>query len=171
MRFSSTNVGTGNTASVILDAMKLVELEERLARYAHEKGLIALYLFGSAARGETSKLSDIDVAVLLPEDVKDYFDTRLQMTLDLMSLLSADKIDLVILNQAPPLLKYQVVTGGKVLHSRDDKARQRFENRAILEYLDFKPILELRFEYLKSRLEEGTFGVRPSYRSRTAEED
>ncbi len=151
--------------------MKLADLEEKLARYAREKGLVALYLFGSAAHGALQALSDIDVAVLLPKEIdsENYFDTRLQMTLELMKLLGFIEIDLVILNQAPPLLKYQVVTRGRALYSRDDRERDRFEARAVLEYLDFKPILDLQFEYLKRRLKEGQFGVRPQYHPGTFE--
>ncbi len=151
--------------------MELTELQEKLVEYARAKGVAVLYLFGSAVHGQMSKLSDIDVAVLLPEEiaVEEYFDTRLQMTLDLMELLNESKVDLVILNQAPSLLKYQVVTAGKILYSRNDRERARFESRAILEYLDFKPILDVQFEYLKRRLKEGKFGVRPQYRPRTLE--
>ncbi len=168
--------------------MELTELQEKLVEYARAKGVAVLYLFGSAAHGQMGKLSDIDVAVLLPErepsppegegskgrgrkEIADeeYFDTRLQMTLELMELLGTSEVDLVILNQAPPLLKYNVVAGGKALYSRDDRERGRFESRAIVEYLDFKPILDVQFEYLKRRLKEGRFGVRPQYRPRTLE--
>jgi predicted nucleotidyltransferase len=140
----------------------MAELDQKLAQYAREQEIIALYLFGSAATGTQTPLSDIDIAVLLPEDipVHQYFDRRLQMTLDLMQLLGANEVDLVILNQAPPLLKHQVISHGKVIYCRDEPQRRRFEARAILEYLDFKPILDLQFEYLKRRLREGKFGVR-----------
>lgn len=151
--------------------MDLARLERALAHYTQERGVSALYLFGSAAQGTLTPLSDIDIAVLLPDNVSpdEYFDRRLQMTLDLMRLLNTDKIDLVILNQAPPLLKYQVVTQGKPLYSCDQGVRQRFEARAITEYLDFKPVLELQFEYLQRRIKEGQFGVRQSRRARALE--
>ncbi len=151
--------------------MDLIKLEERLVQYAQEHQVGALYLFGSAAQGTLTSLSDIDIAVLLPDDIPaaEYFDRRLQMTLDLMQLLNTDKIDLVILNHAPPLLKYQVITTGKLLYSCNVSARRRFELRAITEYLDFKPVLEMQFEHLKRRLREGRFGVRPDYHTRTPE--
>jgi predicted nucleotidyltransferase len=145
----------------------MAELDQKLAQYARGQEIIALYLFGSAATGTQTPLSDIDIAVLLPEDipVHQYFDRRLQMTLDLMQLLGAKEVDLVILNQAPPLLKHQVISHGKVIYCRDEPQRSRFEARALLEYLDFKPILDLQFEYLKRRLREGKFGVRSGHRS------
>lgn len=146
--------------------MDLKALERKLAGYAAEREILALYLFGSTAQGQRTALSDIDVAVLLPEGVpeEEYFDRRLKMTVDLMELLQEDDIDLVILNEAPPLLKHRVVTRGQAVLCRDERARKGFEARAILEYLDFKPILELQYRYMKRRLEEGRFGVRPRYR-------
>ncbi|MCS7198325.1 MAG: nucleotidyltransferase domain-containing protein [Candidatus Bipolaricaulota bacterium] len=151
--------------------MDLTKLEEKLVQYAREHQVSALYLFGSVVHGALTPLSDLDVAVFLPESVpsEEYFDRRLQMTLDLMELLRASEIDLVILNHAPPLLKYKVVTTGKLLYSRDERALNRFELRVLTEYLDFKPVLDMQFEYLQRRLKEGQFGVRQSYRPRTLE--
>ena len=145
--------------------MDLKTLERKLAEYAAKRGVLALYLFGSAAWDRRTRLSDIDIAVLLPDSVPkgEYFDRRLEMTVELMGLLHEDNIDLVILNEAPPLLKHRVVTGGRVVFCRDEQARNRFEARAILEYLDFKPVLDLQYRCLKRRLEEGRFGVRPRY--------
>jgi len=145
-------------------------LEQKLARYAAEKGVLALYLFGSTVHGRGTTLSDIDIAILLPESVpeREYFDQRLEMTVELMELLHEDNIDLVILNEAPPLLKHRVITRGKVIFCRDEQTKTGFEARAILEYLDFKPVLDLQYRYLKRRLEEGKFGVRPRYHKVTS---
>lgn len=150
--------------------MELKEMERGLAEYAAERPILALYLFGSAAWDRRTRLSDIDIAVLLPEDVpkEEYFDRRLEMTVELTRLLKESDVDLVVLNEAPPLLKHRVVTGGRVVFCRDERARNRFEARAILEYLDFKPVLDLQYQCLKRRLEEGRFGVRPRYHKVTA---
>ncbi len=149
--------------------MKLAELKKKIAAYAAKEGLIAVYLFGSTASGKRHQLSDLDIAVLLSIPPADYFSKRLQMTVDLMKLLRQDEVDLVILNQAPPLLQYQVITQGKIIYCRDALAKARFEAHAIVQYLDFKPILDLQFEHLKRRLKEGKFGVRPRYYPRTPE--
>jgi len=137
-------------------------IENKITKYIKGRNVLAGYLFGSQAEGRRTGLSDIDIAVLLPENIPrdNYFDLRLQMTLDLMEILHENDIDVIILNETPPLLKYQVIVKGKVLYCRDELARNSFEVRAILEYLDFKPILDLQFDYLKRRLKEGKFGVR-----------
>lgn len=95
------------------------------------------YLFGSKSRGLHTPESDTDIAVLLselPENLLDYY-------LDLMDRVSrvlGDAVDLVVLNTAPPLLRHQVIKYGRVLYSRDERARVGFEARAGKEYLDLK---------------------------------
>jgi hypothetical protein len=138
-------------------------MEEKLRGYARAKGVEALYLFGSTASGRRTPLSDVDVAVLLPEHVpqEEYLEQRLGMIAELSELLGTNAVDLVILNLAPPLLVHRVITRGKLVYARDDLRRTRFEARAIQEYLDLKPLYELERRYLRERIKEGKFGVRP----------
>ena len=112
--------------------------------------------------GSAPRLSDIDIAVLLSKDIPDeeYLTLRLEMIAELSDLLGTDEIDLVILNQSPPLLVHRVITRGKLVYARDDPLRTRFEARAIQEYLDIKPLLERQGRYLRERIKEGRFGVR-----------
>ncbi len=148
----------------------LIERKRKLKEYARRKGVVALYLFGSVAQGRATQLSDVDIAVLLPRvNAMDLFKKRLQMIVDLMKILNEDDVDLVVLNEAPPLLCHRIITEGELVYSRDEKERIRFEARKVLEYLDFKPILELQHAYMRRRLKEGRFGYRPRYR-RTATE-
>jgi hypothetical protein len=146
----------------------LIERKRKLKEYARRKGIVALYLFGSVVQGRATQLSDVDIAVLLPHaSAANLFEKRLQMIVDLMEILNEDDVDLVILNEAPPLLCHRIITEGELVHSCDEKERVRFEARKVLEYLDFKPILELQHAYMRRRLKEGKFGYRPRYR-RTA---
>lgn len=130
--------------------------------YARRKGLEALYLFGSTASGKRTPLSDVDIAVLLPDDLPEerYLERRLEMIAELSDLLGTDAVDLVILNRAPPLLVHRVITRGKLVYARDDIKRARFEARAIQEYLDLKPLYELENRYMRERIKEGKFGIR-----------
>ncbi len=148
----------------------LIERKRKLKEYAEKRGLVALYLFGSVAQGRTTRLSDVDIAVLLPhEDVENLFEKRFRLVVDLMELLEESDVDLVVLNEAPPLLAHRILTEGELLYSRDEGERARFEARKVLEYLDFKPVLELQHAYMRRRLKEGKFGHRPRYRRTAAE--
>jgi predicted nucleotidyltransferase len=100
------------------------------------------FLFGSAARGESSALSDIDIAIGLRRD------TRLEPREigDLTARLerAAERpVDLVLLDEAPPPLAYRVFRDGHLLIENDRAAWVERKARAILEYLDFKPIEEI----------------------------
>jgi len=50
-------------------------------------------------------------------------------------------VDVLILNQAPPALRYAVLRDGILLFCRDHQAMIEFRVRTVNEYLDFKPIL------------------------------
>ncbi len=122
----------------------LDEHRDALERYfASLHGVVLAYLFGSHARGQAWAHSDVDVAVLLEDNDSDRcFDTRLEIIDGLMDLLRTDDVDVLILNQAPPALRYAVLRDGILLFCRDHRARIEFHLRTVNEYLDFKPILK-----------------------------
>jgi hypothetical protein len=102
------------------------------------------YLFGSHARGQAWAHSDVDIAVLLkgqPDDDR-CLDRRLDIIGGLMDLLKMNEVDVLILNQAPPALRYAVLKDGILLFCRDDQIRIAFYVRVLNAYLDLKPMLE-----------------------------
>ena len=114
--------------SLIKKAAKVLETENQV---------ILAYLFGSTAKNQETTQSDIDIAILLSETPENLLDLYLNM-IDKLSTILGDKIDLIILNTAPPLLTHQVIKHGKVIYCRDETARVKFESKAEKEYLDFK---------------------------------
>jgi len=110
-----------------------------------------VYLFGSRASGTVNNISDIDIGVLLNEDfVKEsVYGYRADLTAELVSLLRTDKVDLVVLNQAPPLLSHRVVRDGIVLHCKDESERIAFEVKMLNRFLDTAPLRERQNEYIK----------------------
>ena len=65
---------------------------------------------------------------------------------DLISMLehaSGRTVDLVVLDEAPPAVAYRVFRDGSALVVKDRAALVARKTRAILEYLDFRPIEEL----------------------------
>jgi len=96
------------------------------------------YLFGSQAKGREGPESDVDIAILLAADGKDkydFFKTQLAMGRELRKLFGRD-VDVVVLNSATALLKYEVIACGKVLYQKSDETRIRFEAQLQAEYLD-----------------------------------
>jgi hypothetical protein len=96
-------------------------------------------LFGSGARESMHGASDLDVAVglkagvsLAPRDIG-------ALASDLERA-AGRPVDLVLLDEAPPALAYRVFRDGITLVERDHRAFADRKARAILEYLDFRPL-------------------------------
>ena len=105
-----------------------------------EENISVAYLFGSQAKKLNTKISDIDIAILLSETPKNLFEYYLYMV-NKLSRIVGDNLDLIILNIAPPMLKHQVIKYGKIVYTRNEKERITFEARAESEYLDFSRAL------------------------------
>ena len=133
--------------------------KDLVERFASDEGIVAVYLFGSYARGEVGPLSDVDIGVLLRDQVhfEHYFDKQLDLMEKAAQVLRTDEVDLVILNQAPAPLAYRVIRERNVLFCRDERERILFETKAIDRYLDEKPMRALIYQALIKRIEEGRF--------------
>ncbi len=129
-------------------------LKATLAAIFASRKVIFAYLFGSQARGDVGRLSDLDIAVCFAETVgpDERFELRLEVLGELTDLFKTDDVDLIVFNDAPPLLTHRVLKEGLLLFSADDRIRVEFETRAELRYLDWKPYLE---KYVRQTLGSG----------------
>jgi hypothetical protein len=109
-----------------------------------------VYAFGSAASDTAGPLSDVDVAVLLDRHLDWDAERELRGHLDVV----APRTDLVILNQAPPALRFEVITNGRCLFARDPREQAEFEIVGLSRFLDFQPVRRVQQEYLRARVEE-----------------
>lgn len=120
------------------------ELERRIARaLAPRREVLEAYLFGSRASGRAQAHSDIDVAVFVEERAlgRQDYGYAAQLTAYLMAALGSNKIDVVVLNQAPPLLYHRVLRDGRRVLARDLRATTTREAYALSRYCDFVPQL------------------------------
>jgi predicted nucleotidyltransferase len=115
-----------------------------LAKIFKKQKVVSAYLFGSQAKDKVGPLSDIDIAISFGESVKanERFDLRLETLGQLTDLFKTDKIDLVVLNDAPPLLSHRILKEGILIFSDNNRKWLEFEVKAVLKYLDWKPYLE-----------------------------
>jgi predicted nucleotidyltransferase len=133
---------------------------ERLSHALDHEGVVAAMLIGSQARGTVGPLSDVDIAVWHEPNLNSSARFRLQLDLAgaASEALGTDEIDMVMLNHAPPLMRHRAVRDAKLLVERDPVARVRFDTRALLDFLDTKPLRAEMSRGLRKRIKEGRFG-------------
>jgi predicted nucleotidyltransferase len=127
---------------------------------ANRREVLEAYLFGSTARGEQQAHSDVDVAVYVDRDAapRAAFGYAADLGADLMRALSTNRVDVVVLNDAPPLLYGRVLRDGIRICSRDLVASTRREGQALSRYCDFVPQLAKIDAAHHARIEGGDFG-------------
>jgi len=118
-------------------------------------GADLVYLFGSQVKARIWAESDVDLAVRLASSASTerHGEVRAQLIGELMSVFESNDVDVVILNEAPPLLTYEgVIQGGRLLFEADRLSRIQFEVRAFQEYVDTAPLREIQNRYLKEAI-------------------
>lgn len=136
-------------------------VQARLAALLEPRGeILDAYLFGSTATGSAQAHSDLDVAVYLrePRPAASRFGYAADLTADLMRGLGTDRVDVVVLNDAPPLLYHRVLRDSVRILSRDLAATTTREGRALSRYCDFVPQLAKIEAAHRTRTEGGHFG-------------
>lgn len=143
--------------------MKKVK-KEKLNKIFEENDVVLAYLFGSAAKGQTGPLSDIDIAVLFSEKVKeeDYFDKKLHLAGEIGSLFKTNRVDVINLKTVrSPLLKHNAVFEGQAIFVKDKELQFEIETKIMKEYEDTKHLRKVAYEILERHVREGTFGKAP----------
>lgn len=98
-------------------------------------------LFGSSARGTGRPDSDADVAIeLIPGAARDA--RRLGGLAARLTAAIGRPVDLVLVDEATPALAYRLFRDGRLIVERAHAALVARKARALLDYLDFKPIEE-----------------------------
>ena len=110
--------------------------------------VLAVYLFGTVARGTDRAASDVDLGVLLRDAPAATLEGRMLAYEAALECELGRPVQLVILNDAPVDLVHRVLTDGRLLLDRDRAARLRFEVRSRNEYFDLLPVL---MEYRRAR--------------------
>ncbi|MHA1973688.1 MAG: type VII toxin-antitoxin system MntA family adenylyltransferase antitoxin [Candidatus Hodarchaeales archaeon] len=110
------------------------------------------YLFGSVTRGSLYPLSDIDVAVYLDPAINEYQRHRIRLKLiaDFDEKYHPTPVDVVILNDAPILLKDRIIRDNQCFYNPEPVLQQKFEEETLNYALDFK-IFSNKFNELQKK--------------------
>src|SRR5262245_35423513 len=101
--------------------------------------ILEAYVFGSMALGTAQVHSDVDVAVYIGAQTPPTspFGYTADLSADLMRTLGTSRVDVVVLNDASPLLYHRVLRDGVRIFSRDLRKTTTREGQALSRYCDF----------------------------------
>ena len=129
-------------------AYSIDEIKEKLASLFREETLQIVLLFGSQSSGQVHPESDIDLGFLYDEPVD-----ILDLTNKVTRLLHKDRVDVVDLRRANPLLCYSAVRQGKLLFERSPGLFHSFYSLSFRRYIDTKKLREARQRAIDTFLE------------------
>jgi predicted nucleotidyltransferase len=107
-----------------------------------DRNVVAVYLFGSRARGAARLDSDVDLGVLYrappaPTLAAQPFEAQARLSSELRA-----PVDLVVMNTAPVDLIHRILRDGQIVLEVDRSRRIAFEVEARNRYFDLLPILQ-----------------------------
>jgi predicted nucleotidyltransferase len=105
-----------------------------LERAAADDGVLAVMLYGSAARGDNTRFSDIDVCLLLQDRRAD----RAEMARKRLDYADLD-LDVQVFQLLPLYVRSRVLKEGRTLFVRDEDALYELAFRTVRAFEDFKP--------------------------------
>jgi predicted nucleotidyltransferase len=118
--------------------------QEKTKKYAlifKKYPIIAAYLFGSRAKkAKVGPLSDYDFGIQISKKVPEtkYSDIQIQIATELMHTIHCNKTDVVVLNNAPLLLKHQIISTGKLIYNKEPAERALMVFDTLAKYLDWQ---------------------------------
>lgn len=121
-------------------------IRERLALLAtlfEEEEVLLAYVFGSFLHNEAS--ADIDLAVLPGHRGLENLREKICETL------STQRVDLVNLKTASPLLRFEVLRTGSLIFKKNESVENGFELSVIREYRDTAHLRKVQAGILKDR--------------------
>jgi len=118
--------------------MKTIK-EQLVSYFSKLENIELIYLFGSETTGFTHPESDVDIALLFNIDKVPETGRLMQIQDDLTSLLKKE-VDIVVLNNASPIIRMQILRKGKKLIERNRRVFINFFTRTVNEYDDLKRV-------------------------------
>jgi predicted nucleotidyltransferase len=112
---------------------KVIDYDRLIPVWETTSNVIAAWVFGSAQDGVVGAESDIDIGILIESPLS--LDEKLELLGRLQASLQFEKVELIILNDAGPILRFKAVSG-RPLYCRDLNQRAGFVSLTAREYED-----------------------------------
>jgi predicted nucleotidyltransferase len=123
---------------------------EKLKGLADKSQLELILIFGSQAQGTVHPESDVDIAVYSKHILSE--DEKINLTFEIGNMLHTEKIDLVDIKTASPLLKKKIFENYTVLYQKDPFLLYQLELTSLYEYKESEVLYEIRRERLQESI-------------------
>jgi len=114
----------------------MTAVDKILAKAKDDPQIVAVFLFGSRARGESAAGSDVDICLML----KPGKHAASTLSLKRLSYLKESDADVYIFSQLPLYIRHRVLKEGKVLLCLDEDLLYEIAFRTAQAFEDFKHI-------------------------------
>lgn len=132
-----------------------------LKKVLENYNVVFAYVFGSAAASRQTKLSDLDIAVFLPESTpkEKYFDLQIELMGKLEKIFKK-RIDVLILNNASSLIAQMALVHGRNVFSQNKEEKIRFLTKNLQRFDDALYLTGVSNNYLNKRVFQDKMGER-----------
>jgi len=127
------------------------DIKQRLAQLVplfEREGVVLAYLFGSLSQGQSGQ--DVDLALLRPDAPV----FRLRQSIS--ECLETERLDLIDLKRTSPVLRFEIISTGRLLYSTTPDVCNEFELDTIRLYQDTAWLRRQQAVYLRERMKHET---------------
>jgi len=121
-----------------MEERKTEEIEKLLAKARQDTEVLAVLIFGSAARQEETPLSDIDICLVMVPQPELY--EPIVLSRKRLEYMKDFPFDVKIFQQLPLYIRRRVLKEGQVLFTRDENQLYKLAFRTAQAFEDFKHI-------------------------------
>jgi len=143
------------------DPMTIERLRSNVAPILGPQPVYLAYVYGSVAAGCSTPLSDVDVALVVDDGLTPLLQLRLGVRLEteIAERSRVRNVQVRIINDAPLMLRGQVVLNGVLIYSRAEASRIAFETSTRDAHFDYQPTARrFRQSFLADLVERGLRG-------------
>lgn len=115
-----------------------------LSSLFEREGVLLAYLFGSLSKRQEGE--DVDLAILV-RDIPAFL-----LREPIVNCLGTERVDLVDLQCASPVLRSEIIRSGRPIYVADDRVQEEFELSTLRLYRDTSPLRRRQGEYLRRRM-------------------
>jgi len=151
-------MGQYDNSSQMTSSDIIERLRQCLPGILEQHPVLLAYVYGSVANGASTRLSDVDIALVLDPacdlDPYDRFMLELEIESEIEQICGIRNADVRSMNDAPLRVQGHVLTKGLLLFSKDEAFRVSYEVQIRKRYFDFAPVLKMMRKAYFARMEQ-----------------